>query len=123
MKFDPSYDGPVQGFQCWVNLKSENKLDPPSFQNARPDSLPLIELSELVKAKLLVGELHGHASPVESQGVGVQYVDYMLQPGGETTHPRPNGFTTMFVYVYEGTGRKDLCSWGGLCWNNPPALN
>ena len=40
MKFDPTYDGPVQGFQLWINLKSANKLDPPEFQNARRRHAP-----------------------------------------------------------------------------------
>ena len=39
MKFDPTSDGPVQGFQLWINLKSANKLDPPEFQNARADAV------------------------------------------------------------------------------------
>jgi redox-sensitive bicupin YhaK (pirin superfamily) len=104
MKFDPDYDGPVNGFQLWVNLMSKNKLDAPEFQNARAESLPLIELSSKAKAKLLVGKLHGHASPVDTHGIGCQYVDYTLQAGGETTHPRPDGYSTLFVYVYEGAG-------------------
>lgn len=33
----------MQGFQLWVNLKAENKLDPPVFQNARPGALPVLE--------------------------------------------------------------------------------
>merc|ERR1712072_784872 len=72
MKFDPSYDGPVQGFQLWINLRSENKLDPPEFQNARADAMPLVDVAPGAKA--------------------------------EATHPRPNGMSTLFVYVYEGSG-------------------
>ena len=122
MKFDPSYDGPVNGFQLWINLKTENKLDPPEFQNARSDALPLLEVSPKVKAKLLVGELHGKASPVESQGIHCQYVDYTVEADGEATHPRSNGMSTLFVYVYEGSGsfgssntvvkQGEVCSFG-----------
>jgi redox-sensitive bicupin YhaK (pirin superfamily) len=104
MKFDPTYDGPVNGFQLWINLKTENKMDPPEFQNARADALPLLEVAPKVKAKLLVGELHGKSSPVESQGIHCQYVDYMVEAGGEATHPRSNGMSTFFVYVYDGSG-------------------
>jgi len=104
MKFDPSYDGPVNGFQLWVNLKAENKLDPPEFQNARADSLPLLEVAPNAKAKLLVGELHGQKSPVDSQGIACQYVDYMLDGGSEVTHPRTAGMATLFLYIYDGAG-------------------
>lgn len=104
MKFDATYDGPVQGFQLWINLRSENKLDPPEFQNARSDALPLIDVAPKAKAKLLVGELQGQTSPVDSQGIHCQYVDYMLEPGAEVVHPRAAGMSTLFVYVYEGAG-------------------
>ena len=99
MKFDATYDGPVQGFQLWINLRSENKLDPPEFQNARSDALPLIDVAPKAKAKLLVGELQGQTSPVDSQGIHCQYVDYMLEPGAEVVHPRAAGMSTLFVYA------------------------
>ena len=104
MKFDPTYSGPVMGFQCWINLPSAKKLDPPEFQNARADALPLLEPAPRVKAKLLVGELCGKSSPVETHGISCQYVDYMLEPNAEVTHPRPGGMSALFVYVYEGAG-------------------
>ena len=104
MKFDPTYDGPVQGFQLWINLRSENKLDPPEFQNARADAMPLVDVAPGVRAKVLLGALNGQASPVETQGIRCQYVDYELDANAEATHPRPNGMSTLFVYVYEGSG-------------------
>eukprot|EP00322_Chrysochromulina_rotalis_P029045 CAMPEP_0115850726 /NCGR_PEP_ID=MMETSP0287-20121206/12115_1 /TAXON_ID=412157 /ORGANISM="Chrysochromulina rotalis, Strain UIO044" /LENGTH=315 /DNA_ID=CAMNT_0003304737 /DNA_START=14 /DNA_END=961 /DNA_ORIENTATION=- len=104
MKFDPTYDGPVNGFQLWINLRSENKMDPPEFQNARPEALPMLEISPKVKAKLLLGELHGQTSPVETQGIHCQYVDYMIEAGGEATHPRAERMGTFFIYVYDGAG-------------------
>jgi len=104
MKFDKSYDGPVEGFQLWINLKAENKMDPPAFQNARSDALPILDVAPKVKAKLLVGSLQGKASPVESQGIQCQYIDYMLEAGGEATHPRATGMTTLFMYLYQGSG-------------------
>ena len=30
--------------------------------------------------------------------------DYELDANAEATHPRPNGMSTLFVYVYEGAG-------------------
>mmetsp|Transcript_34446 Transcript_34446/g.68598 ORF Transcript_34446/g.68598 Transcript_34446/m.68598 type:complete len:315 (-) Transcript_34446:141-1085(-) len=104
MKFDPSYDGPVQGFQLWVNLRAKNKMDPPEFQNARADALPLLDVAAGAKAKLLLGELHGKTSPMDSQGIQCQYVDYMLEAGSEVIHPRTEGLTTIFIYVYDGAG-------------------
>ena len=104
MRKDTSYDGMVQGFQLWVNLKSENKLDPPCFQNARAEALPLLTLSPKAKAKLLVGGLQDKTSPVDTFGVDAQYIDYMLEVGGEATCPRTASRTSAFAYVYEGKG-------------------
>ena len=106
MRKDSSYDGDVQGFQLWVNLWSEQKLDPPVFQNARPDALPLLTLSPQAKAKLLVGKLQDQASPVDTFGVDCAYVDFMLEAGGEASFPREGGSsrTSAFAYVYQGKG-------------------
>lgn len=94
------YNGPVHGFQLWVNLPSHQKLDPPCFQDAMPDALPEKELSPKVTMKTLVGD----GSPVETGDVRVQYVDYMLAVGGEVGHVIPPNFSTAFVYVYSGAG-------------------
>jgi redox-sensitive bicupin YhaK (pirin superfamily) len=104
MRFDESYHGPSAGFQLWVNLRAENKMGPPVFQNARPEVLPLLAPAPLVAAKLFVGELHGAVPPVDTMGIRCQYVDYMLEPGGEATHPHPSGMTALFVYVYDSAG-------------------
>lgn len=104
MRKHETYDGLVQGFQMWMNLKGENKLDPPVFQNARPEAMPLITTSPKVTAKLLAGGLHDKSSPLDTFGVDITYVDYMLEAGGEVQCPRTAGRVTAFAYVYEGTG-------------------
>lgn len=104
MRKNSSYDGPVQGFQLWVNLKAANKLDPPCFQNARADALPLLQLSPTAKAKLLVGGLDGQTSPMDTFGVDATYVDYMLESGADAVFARAAGCTCAFAYVYEGKG-------------------
>ena len=101
---DDSYQGVTMGFQMWVNLRKENKMDPPIFQNAKPDALPTLQLAPKVQAKVLVGELGGARSPIDTQGIACQYIDYMLEAGGEALHPRTAGMTSLFVYVYEGAG-------------------
>jgi len=104
-KFDKAYTGPVHGFQLWVNLPSKNKMDPPCFQDAEPAALPVVQLSEKARAKVLVGELLGAASPIDTGAVHVQYVDFTLETGASFSHALPDGFTTVFVYVYGGQGR------------------
>lgn len=107
MKFDPTYDGPVRGFQLWINLRAADKMSPPSFQNARADALPVVSLGPGAEAKLLVGEMFGARSPVDSQGVPCVYLDVMLEPGASCEIPRSAhaaDLSSCFVYVYEGSG-------------------
>mmetsp|Transcript_87182 Transcript_87182/g.154388 ORF Transcript_87182/g.154388 Transcript_87182/m.154388 type:complete len:265 (+) Transcript_87182:131-925(+) len=99
-KFDRGSSEPVHGFQLWVNLPAAQKLDPPCFQDALPEALPVCEVSELVKVKTLVGD----GSPIETGNVKVQYVDYMLSAGGEINHTFPPDFSTAFLYIYSGAG-------------------
>lgn len=108
VKFDKTYDGPVHGFQMWVNLPSVNKMDPPCFQDSDPDASPIVELSDKARAKVLVGELAGQSSPVQTGPVRVQYVDFMLDVGADINHVVPEGYTSVFVYIYAGRGK--VCS-------------
>eukprot|EP00747_Dinoflagellata_sp_TGD_P201241 gnl/TRDRNA2_/TRDRNA2_74722_c0_seq1.p1 gnl/TRDRNA2_/TRDRNA2_74722_c0~~gnl/TRDRNA2_/TRDRNA2_74722_c0_seq1.p1 ORF type:complete len:303 (-),score=51.05 gnl/TRDRNA2_/TRDRNA2_74722_c0_seq1:377-1246(-) len=103
-KFDRSYTGPLHGFQLWVNLPSAQKMDPPCFQDAQPEALPEIQLSPLVTAKLLVGELAGQSSPMDTGSVRVQYIDFIMAAGGTVMHPIADGLSSVYVYVYQGSG-------------------
>ena len=107
MKFDATYDGPVRGFQLWVNLRARDKMSPPSFQNARADALPIVDLSPGAAVKVLVGDMFDVRSPVDTQGVPCVYLDVMLQPGASCVIPRSShaaDLSSCFVYVYEGRG-------------------
>eukprot|EP00928_Gymnodinium_smaydae_P030846 TRINITY_DN22813_c0_g1_i1.p1 TRINITY_DN22813_c0_g1~~TRINITY_DN22813_c0_g1_i1.p1 ORF type:complete len:332 (-),score=42.77 TRINITY_DN22813_c0_g1_i1:32-1027(-) len=104
VNFDRSYTGPVHGFQMWVNLPAAHKMDPPCFQDAEPEALPVVALSGKAKAKVLAGSLGDAKSPVSTGSVQVQYIDFMLEAGAEVEHSVPEGYTSVFVYVYNGPG-------------------
>mmetsp|Transcript_81703 Transcript_81703/g.212487 ORF Transcript_81703/g.212487 Transcript_81703/m.212487 type:complete len:327 (-) Transcript_81703:86-1066(-) len=106
--FDRKYTGLVHGFQMWVNLPAKEKMDPPCFQDAEPDALPVVELSESACVKILVGDVAGQSSPIQSGSVRVQYLDFMLRPGACVEHELPAGYSSVFVYVYQGQGT--ICS-------------
>ena len=100
VQWDPKFKGNIHGFQLWVNLPAEKKLDPPYFQDALADSLPPTQLADGVAAKVLVGE----GSPIDTGGVSVTYIDFMLEDGGSWSHPLRPEQTAAFLYVYEGQG-------------------
>lgn len=108
MDFVRSYTGPIHGFQMWVNLPAAEKMDPPCFQDAEPESLPVVSLSDLAQAKVLVGALDGHSSPINTGSLRVQYIDFMLKAGADIQHSPPEGYIAVFAYVYAGRGK--ICS-------------
>lgn len=93
----------MQGFQLWVNLPAANKMDPPVFQDASPEALPEVQLSDCLRAKVLVGALGDSSSPIQTI-VPVTYVDYMCAPGGDGVHEFDAEQSARFVYVYGGEG-------------------
>jgi redox-sensitive bicupin YhaK (pirin superfamily) len=90
-----------------VNLPAANKFDPPAFQNAKASALPLVTLCEepRVTGKVLVGALRGMASPVVSDKVRFEYIDFELAAGGALAHAWDEALTTKFLYVYRGAPR------------------
>lgn len=104
VNFDRTYTGPIHGFQLWVNLPEKQKMDPPCFQDSEPDALPVVRVSEKAEVKILAGEVAGQKSPVNTGTVRMQYLDFMLQAGADISHTLPDGYTSVFVYVYAGQG-------------------
>ena len=71
-----------------MDLPAANKFDPPAFQNAKASALPLVTLCEEPRAtgRVLVGALRGMASPVVSDKVRFEYIDFELAAGGALAH-------------------------------------
>eukprot|EP00929_Paragymnodinium_shiwhaense_P120582 TRINITY_DN92541_c0_g1_i1.p1 TRINITY_DN92541_c0_g1~~TRINITY_DN92541_c0_g1_i1.p1 ORF type:complete len:340 (+),score=58.34 TRINITY_DN92541_c0_g1_i1:53-1021(+) len=104
VNFDKSYKGQVHGFQLWVNLPAAEKMAPPVFQDAEPEATPLVELAQGARVKVLAGDVAGARSPIDTGNQNVQYLDFMLENGAEVKHNFPDGYTSIFVYVYAGQG-------------------
>merc|ERR1719421_2011766 len=102
VNFEKSYKGPVHGFQLWVNLPEKQKMDPPCFQDAESEALPVISLSDKAQVKILAGEVGRQASPMDTGSVRVQYLDFMLQAGADISHSLPQGYTSVYAYIYAG---------------------
>lgn len=93
-------DGPVWGFQLWVNLPASHKMTAPRYQDIRPEDVPVIEL-EQGRVKVLVGEFQGVRGPVEDVITDPLYLDMHLNEGATQRVELPEG-KTAFVYVYQG---------------------
>lgn len=93
-------DGPVWGFQLWVNLPSTHKMTEPRYQDVPPEQVPEVEL-ENGRVKVLVGDFQGVRGPVEDVVTDPLYLDFHLNDGVTQAVQIPLG-KTAFVYVYQG---------------------
>lgn len=95
-------NGLMWGFQLWVNLPARDKMTAPRYQDIPPESIPVVEISEGVRVKVIAGEVNGTAGPVTAVATEPVYLDVELQPGASYSAELPATHHG-FVYVYEGT--------------------
>ena len=95
--------GPLHGFQCWINLPSANKMDPPAYNDMSAASIPSFEPAPGVKAKVIVGEV-GEVKSLIKPVLKVQYIDFMVGPKASYEHMLAAEYETCIVHVYRGAG-------------------
>lgn len=93
-------DGPVWGFQLWVNLPASHKMTAPRYQDIPPESVPVVELSHGT-VRVLVGSFQGVQGPVEDVVTDPLYLDVHLSDGATEEVGIP-AHKTAFVYLYQG---------------------
>ncbi|KAL3901182.1 MAG: hypothetical protein SGARI_006111, partial [Bacillariaceae sp.] len=92
----------VQGFQIWINVPSDRKMDDPKYGTVPTKDLPLVDVAEGVKARVLAGPAWDVQGPFETVQA-VQMIDFELQPGSTTDcFDILDGLDTALLYVYEG---------------------
>ncbi|HET7587401.1 MAG TPA: pirin family protein [Gammaproteobacteria bacterium] len=94
-------DGLMWGFQLWVNLPAKDKMTAPRYQDIGPESIPVVEIGDGVRVKVVAGEVNGTAGPVTAVATQPIYLDIELQPGASYTAALPAAHNA-FVYVYKG---------------------
>mmetsp|Transcript_31693 Transcript_31693/g.49607 ORF Transcript_31693/g.49607 Transcript_31693/m.49607 type:complete len:315 (+) Transcript_31693:226-1170(+) len=101
----PQWAGTLHFFQLWINLPKQHKFAAPAITNAEADAMPVVQLASAPKAtaKLLIGELHGVKSPVETDLVEAQYFDIEVAANGQVAFDPPLAMTSRFIWVYSGS--------------------
>ena len=95
--------GPLHGFQCWINLPAEHKMDPPAYNDITAASIPTATPAEGVTSKVIVGQV-GDVAALIKPIVKVQYLDFMCKPNATFTHTLDASFETCIAHVYRGDG-------------------
>jgi len=92
--------GMMRGFQLWINLPAEQKMNSPGYQDFSPEVFPLVE-DEGIRVKILSGEYKGQHGPVDDPYTQVQFLDVTLDENSTFVHRLDPGLQG-FIYVFEG---------------------
>jgi redox-sensitive bicupin YhaK (pirin superfamily) len=94
-------EGLMQGFQLWVNLPAKDKMVKPRYQDIEPEAVPVVELPDGIKVKVLVGSFNGVTGPVNKVATDPLYLDIALPAGTSLSVPVPAEHNA-FAYPFEG---------------------
>ena len=91
-----------QGFQIWLNVPSQHKMDDPIYGTEPPEAIPQELVAPGAKARLLAGPMGDRRTGVFETKAFVQVVDFDLEAGAQLIHHIPTGMDCCLLYVYEG---------------------
>jgi redox-sensitive bicupin YhaK (pirin superfamily) len=95
-------EGLMRGFQLWVNLPAKDKMSPPSYQDIPASEVPIVNMDNGTRIKILSGEFNQIRGPVRGQSPGSLFLDVQpvadqsLSIGISSSH-------CAFVYCYDGS--------------------
>ena len=94
-------NGLMAGFQLWVNLPAKDKMTAPRYQDIAPERVPVVDVGDGLRVRVLAGRYGDTAGPVEGIAVAPLYLDVEVAPGMRGMAHVPDGHTA-FAYVFEG---------------------
>lgn len=100
--------GRMRGFQLWINLPARDKMKPAAYRDIAPTDIPVVELPEGGRVKVIAGTLMVGArsipGPIRGLSTDPLYFDVHLDAGQRLVHPVAGDYNA-FVYPYEGSVR------------------
>ena len=105
-------EGRMRGFQLWLNLPSQEKMQPASYRDIPANEIPRVLLPQGGEVKVIAGAftLNGGITRGPVNGSGAKrstdplYLDVCLPSGGEFTTQVAGGHSA-FLYIYEGSAK------------------
>lgn len=95
-------NGLLSGFQLWVNLPAEQKMQQPRYQEYEPEEIPLEQREDGSEVRVIAGSTsRGTAGPVHQVAAQPIYFDITLPAGVGFDESIPTGHNA-FVYVISG---------------------
>ncbi len=97
-------EGRMSGFQLWVNLAGQDKLQPPAYRDVPPAAVPVYTDAAGVTVRVIAGESGGVTGAVTRPTTEPVVLDLAIPAGAAFEAAFPAGHNA-FAYVYEGTAR------------------
>ena len=98
----------MAGFQLWVNLAAQDKMQPPAYRDVPPDQVPQYTLAGGVSGvsgdahvRVIAGHSHGVAGAVTRPITEPLFLDLTLPAGASFAQPLPAAHNA-FLYVFGG---------------------
>lgn len=99
--------GRMRGFQLWINLPAENKMDVPEYQEYNSDAFPVVDIVG-ASVKVIAGHYGEIHSPIRDEITGVRVLDVTV-PAAQSFACGLMTEHNSFVYVFEGAGKIHSC--------------
>jgi redox-sensitive bicupin YhaK (pirin superfamily) len=99
-------EGLLSGFQLWVNLPRDRKMETPAYRGVSASAIPVVKEGDGRVVNVIAGEYHRVEGPVRHIPVDPLYIDVTLPPNAEFEHPVHRGHT-VFAQTVEGGGQFD----------------
>ena len=99
-------EGLLSGFQLWVNLPRDRKMETPAYRGVTASSIPVVKEEDGRVVNVIAGEYHKVEGPVQHIPVDPLYIDVRLPAHAKFELPVKRGHT-VFAQTIEGTGRFD----------------
>ena len=96
-------DGPMSGFQLWVNLPAREKMSVPAYRGLDASEIPAIGTEAGGQVKVVAGTYGGIEGPVRGIPVDPTYLDVRLTPGERLDRLTQPGHT-VFAHTVDGGG-------------------
>ena len=97
------------GFQIWINVPAQHKMDDPRYGTVQPADFPMIRAQGGVLGRVIAGTVTSQEGAAPLVGplksiAKVQVVDYVLPAGQSILHSLEAGLDNCIVVAYRGAG-------------------